>query len=80
MLGIISSRWALLAQAGGSCWVHKGFWKPICWYCQRECLALGVLPNANPQRKGFHVAVEYRLYRWLMLAYLDVGITYLCLT
>ena len=26
-----------------------------------QILALGVLPNVNPQREGFCVAVEYRL-------------------
>ena len=36
-------------------------WTP--WYSQRKILASGVLPNANPRRQVFCVAVEYRLYR-----------------
>ena len=39
--------------------VHVGSKIPTCWYPQRKILALGVLPNANPQRQGFCVAVEY---------------------
>ena len=41
---------------------HVGFWIPTCWYRQCKSLWLGVLPNVNPQREGFHVAVEYSLY------------------
>ena len=35
---------------------------PTCWYPQRQILALGALPNANPRRQVFCVAVEYRRY------------------
>ena len=35
---------------------------PTCWYPQRKILASGALPNANPRRQVFCVAVEYRLY------------------
>ena len=34
---------------------------PTCWYSQRKILALRALPNANPRRQVFCVAVEYRL-------------------
>ena len=34
---------------------------PTCWYPQRKILASGALPNANPRRQVFCVAVEYRL-------------------
>ena len=30
-------------------------------YCPTRKCCVGVLPNANPQREGFRVAVEYRL-------------------
>ena len=32
-----------------------------CWYPQRKILASGALPNTNPRRQVFSVAVEYRL-------------------
>ena len=35
---------------------------PACWYLQRKILASGALPNANPRRQVFCVAVEYWLY------------------
>ena len=41
--------------------ICKAFWIPTCWYCQRESLVLGVLPNVKPQCKGVHFAVESRL-------------------
>ena len=34
---------------------------PTCWYPQRQILALGALPNANPRCQVFCIAVEYRL-------------------
>ena len=34
---------------------------PTCWYPQRNIMASGVLPNANPRRQVFCVAVEYML-------------------
>ena len=64
-LGIINLRWALFACVGSSRWVRRVFWIPTCWYRHRECLALGVLPNARPQREWFRIAVEYRLNLFL---------------
>ena len=34
---------------------------PTCWYPQRKILASGALPNANPRRQVYCVAVGYRL-------------------
>ena len=43
---------------------------PRCWYPQRKVLASGALPNANPRRQVFCVAVEYRL-KTLTFTYCD---------
>ena len=50
-------------RGNANCRVHVGgkiFEIPTCWYPQRKILTLGILPNANLQREGFCVAVEYR--------------------
>ena len=58
-LGIIGSCWAcqaLRCVCQSLRWVRQAFWI----YRQCESLALGVLPNAKPQREGVCIVVEYR--------------------
>ena len=37
---------------------------PTYWYRQCKSLALGVLPNAHPERKGVHLVVQYYAVRF----------------
>ena len=46
-LCIGSARFALGPQG-----FALAFWIPTCWYQQSKCLAFGILPNANPQKRG----------------------------
>ena len=39
---------------------------PACWYMLRKIVALGVQANASTQREWFCIAVEYRLYNFII--------------
>ena len=63
-LGFASGKSQPLGFASGKNaknWRHLTQKIPTCWDPQRKSLASGLLPNANPQRQVFCVAVEYTL-------------------
>ena len=63
-LGFASGKTQILGYASdknANYGVRVGCKIPTCWYSQRKILALGALPNTNPRRQVFCVAVEYRL-------------------
>ena len=63
-LGFASGKTQILGLTSGgdaNLKVRVGSRIPTCWYLQPKILASGALPNANPRRQVFCVAVEYRL-------------------